>query len=674
MFVGATMPRPRNDIACDNSLIPPWAYTSSFDPNLLDLRAAGRATTRSPRSRTGSGCLNPPPIPPASPTDAHFLVTPRGSASPPQVAPTITIGGDPNGTTQKVRLTGNWFVDAIAAAGRRIRPWQSADPRLHTTGTASATWPGCCRDEAGNADTSSAPGPRRTAPRSTPTPARPTAPAGSADHIEYVGDRRSPVLRQHRAVPVRHRDPDVLAERPARGQPGHLLGRRLRAGRAPTTTRRLLLALPAAGVRLDRVRPHRPGRPDAVLLRPVHRSRPSRYTWESIGPAKVELTATDQHGHSATTVFVVNVGNVAPTALALHENATTVGHRGDPARRGRATSARTTTSTSRSTSATACKKSTKVGPNSDTALSTPRSTGSGSARRRATASWRGTPTPSRASTTAPTRCPTGAAAPTSTPSSSGSPGQQKITFPAVDDHEYGDQVTMDGHRHGVRHARSPTPPAPADGLRRPPVTTARTIKLVGVGACTVTAHQAEYLPVFLRGGRRLALLRGHPGRPDDHRRRPDAGSTAPTPRRTPPPSTGWPTATRRPTSATIAFTGAPADAGVGEYDITASGASEPELRHHLRHRHREGHPGAADDHRRRQDPRLRRGLPGLHRVVRRVRQRRRRGRRRPVSSSPAARPPEPMSATTPITGLRCDEPQLRHRPTSPAPRTSPRRR
>ena len=35
LFVGATMPRPRNDVACDNSLIPPWAYTASFDPNLI---------------------------------------------------------------------------------------------------------------------------------------------------------------------------------------------------------------------------------------------------------------------------------------------------------------------------------------------------------------------------------------------------------------------------------------------------------------------------------------------------------------------------------------------------------------------------------------------------------------------------------------------------------------
>ena len=42
LFVGATMPRPRNDLACDNSLIPPWAYSTSFDPNLHRLRPPGQ--------------------------------------------------------------------------------------------------------------------------------------------------------------------------------------------------------------------------------------------------------------------------------------------------------------------------------------------------------------------------------------------------------------------------------------------------------------------------------------------------------------------------------------------------------------------------------------------------------------------------------------------------------
>ena len=42
LFVGATMPGPRTDLACDNSLIPPWAYSASFDPNLHRLRAPGK--------------------------------------------------------------------------------------------------------------------------------------------------------------------------------------------------------------------------------------------------------------------------------------------------------------------------------------------------------------------------------------------------------------------------------------------------------------------------------------------------------------------------------------------------------------------------------------------------------------------------------------------------------
>ena len=39
------------------------------------------------------------------------------------------------------------------------------------------------------------------------------------------------------------------------------------------------------------------------------------HTFESIGPAKVELTVADDSGHTAQTVFVVNIGNVAPTVV-----------------------------------------------------------------------------------------------------------------------------------------------------------------------------------------------------------------------------------------------------------------------------------------------------------------------------------------------------------------------
>ena len=99
-------------------------------------------------------------------------------------------------------------------------------------------------------------------------------------------------------------------------------------------------------------------------------------------------------------------------------------------------------------------------------------------------------------------------------------GQQKIAFPAVDDHEYGDQVAMTAT--GTQSGPAGDLHGGSAGVCEATGENGARIDLVGVGQCTVTAHQAEYLPVS-SGGRRLALLRGRPGRPDDHRRRPDAG-------------------------------------------------------------------------------------------------------------------------------------------------------
>ena len=321
MFVGATLPRPRYDVACDNSLIPPWAYTSSFDPNLLIYVPLGEnKAIISPADR--QGCLNPPPIPPASPTDAHFLVTPRGSASPPQVAPTITIGGDPSGTTQKVRLTGNWFVDAIAAPGGSSKPWQQLTLDYYDwDGVGNVAW--LVRDGAGDQTFvgAVAPGDGTTI---DPDTCQDDGGCWESDHIEYVGTdghQYSASIEQFQS---------------ATGTPTY----------SPSTPLEASLVTFDAGtfeppssdhkvdyswrfqklgcgwiecVRTDQGVPAPPSYSDPVT------GRTATHTWESIGPAKVELTATDQHGHSATTVFVVNVGNVAPTALALHENATTVG-------------------------------------------------------------------------------------------------------------------------------------------------------------------------------------------------------------------------------------------------------------------------------------------------------------------------------------------------------------
>ena len=103
LFVGATMPVPRNDVACDNSLIPPWAYTSSFDPNLLVYVPLGSNTAITILADR-SDCLNPPPIPPAAPTDAHFLVSPQGAPAgqpgdaSPHHLPGWSAGQAPTGT------------------------------------------------------------------------------------------------------------------------------------------------------------------------------------------------------------------------------------------------------------------------------------------------------------------------------------------------------------------------------------------------------------------------------------------------------------------------------------------------------------------------------------------------------------------------------------------------
>ena len=148
------------------------------------------------------------------------------------------------------------------------------------------------------------------------------------------------------------------------------------------------------------------------------------YTWQSNGRAWVELTASDPDGHSATTKFLVDVGNIAPTVVTLHEQQTVVGREvlvqgvvGDAGAEDDLNVAVTL--------GDGVQKAFKVGPTPSTSSipTSPRSRSTTAPRCGAPSS--GTPTPSRATTTAPTRCPTGAAAATSTPSSSGSSASRR---------------------------------------------------------------------------------------------------------------------------------------------------------------------------------------------------------------------------------------------------------
>ena len=215
------------------------------------------------------------------------------------------------------------------------------------------------------------------------------------------------------------------------------------------------------------------------------------HTWESIGPAKVELTAADQHGHSATTVFVVNVGNVAPHVTALHHNEASVGVPvtlqgvlGDAGLRDDLNISINYGDGHEGT--------TKVGENSipfvDPALTRLKLPGT---------DWSLLATHTYTQpgiyygTIAVSDWGGGTDFDTFTVEVTGA---QQITFPAVGDQTYGDHLT----------------PATGSMLSGVPVTytagpdsvcqatdAGQAVQLVGVGECTVTAHQTADPPMFL---------------------------------------------------------------------------------------------------------------------------------------------------------------------------------
>ena len=135
-----------------------------------------------------------------APTDAHFLVTRRGEGRRRRWRPTINIGGSPNGTTQKVRLTGNWFVDAITEPGGCPRTWQSLTlDYIDWDGVDNVAW--LLRDDNGRPDVHRRPG-AADGTSLDPTPAGRRHLLGS-DHLEYVGtdgQRYSASIEQFQAA------------------------------------------------------------------------------------------------------------------------------------------------------------------------------------------------------------------------------------------------------------------------------------------------------------------------------------------------------------------------------------------------------------------------------------------------------------------------------------------
>jgi hypothetical protein len=106
LFVGATLPAPVYD-TCDNSAVVPRGmelykgqlYVMADEPE----------------------CLNPSPIPPASPFDPQFLIQADGSSTWTRM-PTITYQDHPANTTTTARLHENWFIlDTNGAVAQSLR-------------------------------------------------------------------------------------------------------------------------------------------------------------------------------------------------------------------------------------------------------------------------------------------------------------------------------------------------------------------------------------------------------------------------------------------------------------------------------------------------------------------------------------------------------------------------
>ncbi|MBF4766825.1 hypothetical protein ISU10_03465 [Nocardioides agariphilus] len=112
VFVEATLPQPRTEVACDNTLIPVPDYGISDFMWLL----AHPTSTQSAEERTP--CLNRSPIPEADPAGLQFVVRPDGTDQRIQT-PSISVRYLDSGpgfltpTTSTVRLDGQWFVQDV---------------------------------------------------------------------------------------------------------------------------------------------------------------------------------------------------------------------------------------------------------------------------------------------------------------------------------------------------------------------------------------------------------------------------------------------------------------------------------------------------------------------------------------------------------------------------------
>jgi hypothetical protein len=310
LFVGATMPIPRLDLGCDNSLIPPWAYSSSADPNLLTYVPLGQNDAiTSPTDRRG--CLNPPPVPPAAQSDPHFVVTRMPDFSQ-SVSSAITLGDSDGDTAAQVRLHGTWFVEHFPQSGATTQSLQIH--YLNWKGEVQTAW--LVSDKGAYRFLGVSPGDSTTI---DPDTCEADGTCWEKAAIAYFGPDSVRYIAKVEGYQAPTGRPTYTPSTPVEGSLVTFDADDFTPGTKSQLTYSWRFQRLGCGWLACLLAGHHDadGRAIPSYSAPVE-GRTASYTWQSMGPAKVELTATDPMGHQAQTTFTVDVGNVAPTVTLDH--------------------------------------------------------------------------------------------------------------------------------------------------------------------------------------------------------------------------------------------------------------------------------------------------------------------------------------------------------------------
>ena len=283
MFVMATLPRPVDD-TCDNSALP---------RGIVVLDGALDFSGNPP-------CLNPSPIPPASPLDPQFLVRADGSPTTTRSA-TITWTDPAAGTTTTGRLHKNWFI-------------------TETNGSVAQTLRITYKDWAGKVQTASL----LERPANGHTFVSVRAPDDPSTRFDVVTCLEQGLCTESTTLQYL-------------GPAGEKLSAKVEPYVAPTGTPKYTSGDEGQALSFD-ANGFKPGLAEGAISyqwrfqndgcgMPCQTGTLSpgpsygtpvagaivTHSWAHSGQFSVELTATDSAGHTGTTTFPVTVGNVPPT-------------------------------------------------------------------------------------------------------------------------------------------------------------------------------------------------------------------------------------------------------------------------------------------------------------------------------------------------------------------------